>query len=114
MTERISNKNDNMDYNKIFNLKPDPILSFDELLEKGGKFSKCSSYDMAGVLLDIISHFSDMTKIEIESITKSVINNDQINESRTARSHLKSIFSKNQDKIPKSLLVHSIISLYLK
>ncbi|MDE2588084.1 MAG: hypothetical protein KGL95_00235 [Patescibacteria group bacterium] len=32
MTDEILDKNDEVDYNKIFNLKPDPVLSLNDLL----------------------------------------------------------------------------------
>lgn len=84
-----------------------------ELLKEGGTFSSCGSYDKAGLLSNIISDFSDLTITEMKIIAESVITNDQIYASRSARPNLVSIFKKNRDKIPQKLLTNDLLSSYL-
>ena len=85
-----------------------------ELLKEDGRFSRCGTYDRAGVLCNIISNFPSLTDAEVGSIAQSVIKNEQIYQSRTARPHLESILKKNQDKIPKKLLINRILSSFLR
>ncbi|HEV7701851.1 MAG TPA: toll/interleukin-1 receptor domain-containing protein [Candidatus Paceibacterota bacterium] len=67
-------------------------------------FKESSSYDSAGWLSRLLTLYEDFDKEKIETIFKSAIENNQIFESRSARPHLKTLFSKNYKHLSKELI----------